>query len=188
MIDPAAEIDPIMEQASQALAETDYLTCERLCERALDLARQTNDFNRYARILLPLQEARRQRRQVASDAGVVVFTGEQRDEIGIILKRQPTGCILLTDPPYTADDAAAVRAAARDNEQMVEVLLLDSAGLLAAFLKAMEDRGDALLASAQSDDPVTQLDAIAAKLDELGDHEIAHQQLADAARMAARRP
>ncbi len=187
MTEPAAEIDRIMEQASQALVDTDYLTCERLCESALGMARQANDFDRYARVLLPLQEARRQRRQVASDGGACVFTGEHKQEVGIILKRQPAGCVLLTDPPYTAEDAAAIRAAARDNEQMVEVLLLDSAGLLAAFLKAMEDHGDALLASVTTDDPIAKLDAIAAQLDELGDHEIAHQQLAAAARAAARK-
>lgn len=181
-------IDPLMERASAALAEMDYLTCERLCEQALQLARDGDDFDRYARILLPLQECRRQRRQIAEDHGTAVFAGEEREDVGLILKAQPTGCILLLDPPYSADDASALRAAARENEQMVEVLLLDQKALTAAFLKAMEDAGDAILASVpRNASPRERLDAIAGRLDELADHEIAHQQLADAARQATRR-
>lgn len=181
------EIDAIMERASEALVAMDYLTCERLCEQALGLARRADDFERYARILLPLQESRRQRRQIAEEHGTAVFAGPDVEEPGVILKHQPTGCILLLDPPYTADDAAAVRAAARDNEQMVEVLLLDQKALTAAFLKALEDRGDGLLASIPSGAaPIEKLDAIAARLHELGDHEIAHQQLAQAARQSTR--
>ena len=186
MSDAAARIDALMETASQALVETDYLTCERLCTQALQLAREDRDFDRYARILMPLQECRRQRRQIASDHGVAIFTGEQTDEIGAILKTQPTGCVLLTCPPYSQQDAQAIRDAARENEQMVEVLLLDSEALTAAFLKAMEDAGDAIITQSSGDTPLDKLDALASHLDALGDHEIAHQTLAQLARQASR--
>lgn len=186
MTDAASRIDELMERASQALVSRDYLTCERLCVEAIGLARQAEDFERLARITLPLQEARRQRRQIAEDAGTVVFTGK-REPAEAILDRCPRGCILLTDPPYAESDAQAVREAARHREAFVEVLRLDSAGLTAMFCKAMEEVGDAALASIPgSAEPVERVDRILAKLDQVGDHEIAHQRLASAARAAAR--
>ncbi|MHC4996015.1 MAG: hypothetical protein ACYTGQ_13285, partial [Planctomycetota bacterium] len=68
------QIDTLMEEASEALAHTDYFRCEKRCLQALALARDDNDYERYARILLPLQEARRLRRQAAADAGTYILT------------------------------------------------------------------------------------------------------------------
>lgn len=187
MTDAASRIDQMMERASQALAGRDYLTCERLCVEAMGLAREAEDFERLARITLPLQEARRQRRQVAEEAGAVVFTGERKGPEAV-LETCGRGCILLTDPPYGETDAQAIREAARQREAFVEVLRLDAAGLTAMFCRALEDVGDAALASVPaSGDPVERVDRIMAKLDQIGDHEIAHQRLAEAARAAARR-
>lgn len=67
----ARDIDTKMEQASEALARTDYFLSERLCDESIKLARRHNDFERMHRICLPLQEARRQIRQLATDTGRV---------------------------------------------------------------------------------------------------------------------
>ena len=66
----ARDVDAIMEDASQALSRMDYLSCETFCLKALSLARRAKRWPVYARILLPLQETRRQRRMIAA-AGVI---------------------------------------------------------------------------------------------------------------------
>jgi len=183
----AARIDELMERASQALVARRYLECERLCTEALRIAREAGQFERLGRIMLPLQECRRQRRQIAADHGVAVFTDERLTPEQI-LERKAAGFVLLTDPPYAEDDARAVRELARQRELMVEVLLLDQGGLVAAFEKAAEDRGDAAIARhARAGDPVQTIDGLLAELETIGDHEKAHQRVADAARQAARR-
>lgn len=60
-------IDAQMERASAALARCDYFTAERLCSQALDRAFRKGDFERMARIVMPLQESRRQIREAAWD-------------------------------------------------------------------------------------------------------------------------
>ena len=59
MMDLLNKLNPIMEAASKSLAQMDYLACEDGCLRALLFAREQRDWPYYARILLPLQEARR---------------------------------------------------------------------------------------------------------------------------------
>ncbi|MBX3406711.1 MAG: hypothetical protein KF869_08100 [Phycisphaeraceae bacterium] len=60
-------IDQIMERASKALVRRDYFESERLASEALGLAMSTGDFERAARIALPLQESRRMIRDMAFD-------------------------------------------------------------------------------------------------------------------------
>lgn len=181
------EADRIMTEASEALLATDYLRCEQRCMEALSLLRAAGDFERYARVLLPLQEARRQRRQIAAEAGVVVLAGSRRD-LAEILQAHPRGCLLLVYPPYTPSDGPRLRALALEQGHHVEALALDGADLLSAFEQQMERRGDAALAAVnQEQDPVALVDALAQCLEEVGDHEIAHQRLAAAARAAARK-
>lgn len=186
MSEAAGQIDQWMEEASQALVERNYGRCEDLCVRALAAAREAEDFDRLARILLPLQESRRQRRQIAEEAGVVVLNGPQRAPAAI-LDDHPAGCLLLTDPPYAEADADALRALARRRHQAVEVLRVDQAGLKAMFLRGLEDRGDALLAKVpRHQSAIEKVDRLLAELDRVGDHEIAHQRLAEAARQTER--
>ena len=47
-------IDELMERASTALANGDYFECASMCERALVQARRSDDFERMARVCLPL--------------------------------------------------------------------------------------------------------------------------------------
>lgn len=183
----ANRIDELMETASRALVARRYLECERLCNEALTIARASKDFGRLARIMLPLQECRRQRRQIATEHGVTVLSGE-RLEPERIIEARAKGCLLLTAPPYSPDDAVRLRELARQREAMIEVLLLDQAGLIAAYEKAAEDQGDAAIARyAKCDDPVDVIDGLLDELDTIGDHEKAHQRVADAARQAARK-
>ena len=175
-----------MEQASQALVAMDYAQCERLCLRALAEARRQRDFDRYARILLPLQEARRQRRQIAVDAGVTVL-GDSRLEPAQIVHDHRQGCLMLLNPPYSVEDERAIRHAAVEQGLMLEVLVVDQPAMRQVFEQQMERVGDAELAAIEADSPLDQqIDALAAVLDRVGDHEIAHQRLAAVARQADR--
>lgn len=61
-------IDELMEKASQALVQRRYFQCERLCLEALSAAHGDRDYARMARIVLPLQESRRLKVQLALDA------------------------------------------------------------------------------------------------------------------------
>jgi hypothetical protein len=174
-----------MEEASEALARTDYFACEKLCLQALDLARDSNDYERYARILLPLQESRRLRRQAAADAGTFILTAELSPQA--ILDQHPAGCLLLTDPPYTDEHEQAIRQLAFERELNIEVLLMGPKDLRQAFEQHAERVGDAAVAAVPNHaDPTDRIEAYWHTVQRVGDHEIAHQRLAQAARDAAR--
>jgi hypothetical protein len=117
-------LDELMEQASQALARMDYLTCERLCVQALGQARQQKRWAYYARILLPLQEARRQRRQIAAEGTIRLGTASLAGAPADWLDQLTAGCILVTHP-HTADDAKALADAVHEKQRFVEVLFAD---------------------------------------------------------------
>ncbi len=82
-----------MEQASRLLVQRDYFETERVCLQALRRAMAINDFDRVARIVLPLQEARRQRREMAVDSGAVFLV-----EDGPAPERVLPGCYLFAPP------------------------------------------------------------------------------------------
>lgn len=122
---PAA-LDNLMESASQALAELKYARCEVLCTDALTKARDASDWVMYQRVLLPLQEARRQRRQAALDGPILLGTPKQFDDHAQLLNDIEQGCIVLTWP-YTASDATALNQLIRDKQLPIEVLFADNA-------------------------------------------------------------
>lgn len=110
-------IDELMEKASASLARTDYFEAERACLRALGRARAKDDFERMARICLPLQEARRQIRQLATDAGAVRVISKM-PPVGTRLE---PGCYLL-EPPRIGIEARNLRELAM--RQGVAVMVL----------------------------------------------------------------
>lgn len=96
-----------MERASRALERTRYFEAESVAKEALRKAHAASDFERIARIVLPLQEARRQKRQLAVDSGRRIVVSDLRmlaDEI------QP-GCYLF-QPPLIGADARNFREVA----------------------------------------------------------------------------
>lgn len=100
----ARMIDELMERASLALEATDYFEAERLSLQAIDHALRLFDFGRIARICLPLQESRRQRRHLAMDAGRVFIV---RDRIPKPAQLE-AGCYLI-EPPLLGIDARTLR-------------------------------------------------------------------------------
>lgn len=111
------QVDDLMDRASRALAATDYFEAERLCVRALAAARESADFERMARICLPLQEARRQKREQGWDAGVVAVLRSA----GEIPRPVRPGCYLL-QPPLIGRDGRSLRETADRKGVPVSVL------------------------------------------------------------------
>jgi hypothetical protein len=101
---PAQQIDALMEQASAALVKRDYFRCERLCLDALTIAQNAYDYTRLAAIVLPLQESRRQKHQLAADAGKVFTLCDELPQPGDL---RP-GCYLIC-PPRVGLDARQLR-------------------------------------------------------------------------------
>lgn len=102
-----ARIDALMEQASQQLVRRRYFEAEAACLEALRKAVAIRDFDRIARITLPLQEARRQKRDMAVEAGDV-FIVDSEIPSG---KKLVPGCYLVS-PPRVGVDGRALREAA----------------------------------------------------------------------------
>ncbi len=93
-----------MERASRALETCGYFEAESLCVKAMVQARRADDFDRMARICMPLQEARRQIRQQAADAGRVILVREI-----MIRMDEPLPGFYLVEPPLIGLDARTVR-------------------------------------------------------------------------------
>ncbi len=100
-------IDRLMERASRALEKTQYFEAERFCKDALRRAHEAADFERLARICMPLQEARRQKRQLAVDSGLIVVFTDPRQLRGVGHDIMP-GCYLF-QPPLLGVDARNFR-------------------------------------------------------------------------------
>ncbi len=100
-------IDRLMERASRALVKMQYFEAERFCKDALRRAYEAADFERLARICMPLQEARRQKRQLAVDSGLVMVFSDPRQLRGVGHDIMP-GCYLF-QPPLLGVDARNFR-------------------------------------------------------------------------------
>jgi len=214
-----------MEQASQALAELDYPGCEALCLQALAEARARGDWAFYSRVVLPLQEARRQKRQAALDGPITLGTADHAGDALLLIDGVRAGCLVLT-APLSPDDADQLDRAARESGRAIEVLFaqpdtdgkywavhtyrgqlyqalrpapptemqglplpgqdaLPGSKLTPAhwFMQASEHLGNAAIAMA--DEPMDAIERVALleqALSAVGDHELLHQRLADAAR------
>jgi len=125
MTDRREQLDALMEQASADLARMAYLPCEAKTIEALTLARESGAWAEYARILLPLQEARRQRRMIAAEGqirlGSATLSGGPRQWLDAC----KAGCLCLTHP-HTRHDAAETAKLVLERELYVEVLYADS--------------------------------------------------------------
>ena len=218
-------LDNIMEQASQALAELDYPGCETLCLQALSQARERGDWAGYSRVVLPLQEARRQKRQAALDGPIALGTANHTGESNTLIDGLNAGALVVTSP-LTPDDADRLDRTARESGRAIEILFAqpDADGQFWAvhtyrgqlyqalrpapptdmqgralpgqdalpgskltpahwFMQASEALGNTAIAMAA--EPMDAIDRVALleqALSAVGDHELLHQRLADAAR------
>jgi hypothetical protein len=205
----ANRVDVLMERASGALAKSKYFECERLAVEALGLAHAAHDYERMARILLPLQEARRNRRLAAIDVGRVTVLDEMPPEGECV----GPGCYLL-QPPLVGADGRELRERALAAEIPILVVAREPKtrlGLwpivmigpvtvrdrvhppkhenkadLAWFVAATEALGDTAIADVEPDLPaVERVVALLDRLHTVVDHEKLHQALMEACHEAA---
>lgn len=203
-------IDELMDKVGAAMARTAYFEAERLAAKALLMAREDADFDAMARIILPLQEARRLRTQQALDTGSVrLFDEPITDEMHI----EP-GCYLI-QPPLVGADARKLRFAAMQREVPVAVVCREpktklglwpivavgagdtvrtrikppakpASPAMSWFVGAMEAIGDEAIAGIDpAMEAVRRLDAALAKLDIIPEHEKLHQFIEKLCREAA---
>ncbi|MGE3108034.1 MAG: hypothetical protein AB7G11_00155 [Phycisphaerales bacterium] len=95
----ANPIDVLMERASRALVRRRYFEAERLSLEGLRAAHAAWDFERMSRVVLPLEEARRQKRDMAFDAEYVGVVDDALPEG----ERLRAGCYLVCPPRVGAD-------------------------------------------------------------------------------------
>lgn len=110
-------VDQVMEEASEALVHRKYFLAERLCADALRSSIAAEDFERAARICLPLQEARRLKRQRAIDADRIVALVESLQDPAQL----KPGCYLIC-PPRVGAEARALRQLADEAEVPIVVI------------------------------------------------------------------
>lgn len=104
------KVDRLMIEAAAALEATHPIACERTAHEALQLAHQAQDYERMSRIVLLLQEARRLRRQAATDVKKVMRLSSYGDLEPLLTGGKPikTGCYLI-EPPLVGADGRELR-------------------------------------------------------------------------------
>lgn len=207
------KIDRLMEEASDALVAVRYFDAERMCVEALSLAHQVHDYERMGRILMPLQESRRQRRQIACDVKKLIRIEVYSDLEALLTGAQPIkpGCYLLSPPLVGADarelreralaDNIPVLVAAREPETRVGLWPIVTVGPLTVrtripppkkidaswVQKACESLGDAAVAQIDPGEcAADRVDHAMELLAAVVDHEKLHQALRAACEEAHR--
>lgn len=114
------EINELMEQASVALQRMAYLHCEALSLQALAQAREAQDWWAYARILMPLQESRRQRRMIAMEGTLLIAPEMDEAQLLAAMGTPAAGAIVLT-PPWSTEKVNALAIKLHDQQAYAEV-------------------------------------------------------------------
>lgn len=204
-------VQQTMEKAEAALRRGAWFEAERLACKALAAARAEDDFDAMARILLPLQETRRQRLAAAFEHRKVRISTTAVTE-----QDQVTAGIHVVEPPLVGADARRLRLLALEQEVPVAVLCrepitrLEECPIVAIgpvtirtrispprrvaaptqtwVAKALEQLGDRAIEDLDPDqDPIKRIDHLLACLDTHPDHEKLHQTLMASCRDAAKR-
>jgi hypothetical protein len=197
----AARIDDLMQKAQSALKSGKWFEAERLAQRALEVAHQVGDFGRMSRIIMPLQESRRQRMQLASEATTVKWI---EGEIGEDHRVGPG--LHIMQPPLVGADARRIRLTAlrrevpalvicREPTTQLGLVPIVAIGLMTVraridapekpakptkqwFLWALEQLGDTAIGMIDTGmDAVRQVDFAVSLMDSVPDHEELHTTL-----------
>lgn len=121
-----SSLQSLCEQGQQALLRTDYLRAEAILVEAERLAARAEDFDTLARLYMPLQEARRQRRQRCGEGIVrldLLADGpDQQPDPDRLAELYPRGQ-LLVGGWGTVAPAARLREIQRDRNQFAETIM-----------------------------------------------------------------
>lgn len=117
------DLQALCNRASERLVATDYLGAEALLVKVKGLAEGARDFDTLSRLLYPLQEARRQRRQRCGEGVVRLdLRAETAEEGAALLGAYPQGQLLVSGWKTTAP-AEALRLAAAQAGAFLDVFL-----------------------------------------------------------------
>ena len=123
---PDLSVDELCELGQEQLIQTRYLEAEATLVRAEALAQTTNDWDSLSRLYMPLQEARRQRRQRCGEGIVCLDLLARGPDDAIdpaaVLERYPGGQLLVAGWG-TLDPAKRLRAMAAERQLYLEVFL-----------------------------------------------------------------
>ncbi len=111
------QIDALIERATKALAKDNIFEAERLTAQALGMARENREFERLARCVPPLRQARGKRLRRALDVGKIKIIDSPPTNNR---KRKP-GCYLV-QPPQVGADARELRLRALEGKVAVAVV------------------------------------------------------------------
>lgn len=123
---PDLSVDALCELGQEQLIQTRYLEAEATLVRAEKLAQAANDWDSLSRLYMPLQEARRQRRQRCGE-GIVCLDLLARgpDDVidpAAVLEKYPGGQLLVAGWG-TIEPAIRIRKLAAARQLYVEVFL-----------------------------------------------------------------
>ncbi|HMB95462.1 MAG TPA: hypothetical protein VKK61_05435, partial [Tepidisphaeraceae bacterium] len=122
----SADLQQLCEIAQQQLMQMHYIEAEKLLVQAESIALEQNDFDTLSRLYMPLQEARRQRRQRCGEGVVcldLIAAGpEDRIEARHVVENYPHGQLLVAGWG-TIEPAIQVRQLQAKHDLYVETFL-----------------------------------------------------------------
>nr|WP_206290499.1 hypothetical protein [Humisphaera borealis]QOV87592.1 hypothetical protein IPV69_14985 [Humisphaera borealis] len=123
---PGDELQNLCEAGSESLVQMRYLEAEAALSRAEEIAWNARDWDTLARLYMPLQETRRQRRQRCGEGMVKLdwISQESQDVIDAdtVLQAQPAGQLLVAGWG-TIEPALKLRSLAAERGLYVETFL-----------------------------------------------------------------
>lgn len=142
------DLQSLCELGQEQLVATQYFAAEKTLLRAERLAIEADDFDTLSRLYMPLQEARRQRRQVCGEGKVVLdliaTEVEKSTEAEAIIDHYPHGQLLVAGWG-TIEPATRLRRLAFERGLYVETFLAASYPAGDGIAVVIVPNGDVLL-------------------------------------------
>jgi hypothetical protein len=143
-----SDLQKLCETGSRLLVETDYLGAERAFVDAERIAWSAQDWDTLSRVYMPLQEARRQRRQRCGEGTVKLdcLAGVQHHPLdpALLAKTYPQGQLLVADTG-SITPALQLRTIAHDRKLYLETFLAAVYPVGASFVVAVVPTADVQL-------------------------------------------
>jgi hypothetical protein len=118
----SSDLQNLCQQGQELLMETDYLSAERVLTRAERIAWDTKDWDALARLYMPLQEARRQKRQRCGEGIIRLDLWGHDLSAEQLLGRYPHGQLLVAGKG-SLSPAIEVRRLAAERNLYLETFL-----------------------------------------------------------------
>src|SRR2546430_13050977 len=125
------ELQALCEAGQRELMATDYLAAEKILAQAEQIAFEQREFETLSRLYMPLQEARRQRRQRCGEGtvhlGLIAKSPNEKLSAQQIIQQYPFGQLLIAGWE-TIEPAREFRRLAAEGNLYVETFLAAGGG------------------------------------------------------------